>query len=83
MQRVSVRWAKHLSDEEQKDKFLKTIYSSGAALDRLKEIIDELLEEAELKSLGFETPNWPYVQASVIGEKKALNKIKDIITIKN
>ena len=78
--RISALWAKHINNAEKREEFQKTILASSTALDRLRELIDEMLEDIEMKSLDFDTNNWAYFQASLIGEKRILNKIRRLIT---
>ena len=78
--RISGLWAKHIDDAEKREEFKKTILASNTALDRLRELIDEMLEELDMKSMDFDTKNWAYFQASLIGEKRILNKLRRLIT---
>ena len=78
--RISALWAKHIDDAEKREEYKRTILASTTALDRLRELIDEMLEEIDMKTLDFETKNWAYFQAALIGEKRILNKLRRLIT---
>ena len=81
MSRISTHWAKHIKDDEESEKFKKVVYGSKTALDRLSDIIDEYIKDLDIHQANFDNPNWVYRQASLIGERKALEKIKRLINI--
>lgn len=78
--RISSLWTKHINNEDKKKEFQNTVMGSEVTLARLRELIDEMLDDLDPRSLHFDTPNWACYQASLIGERKILNKIKRLIT---
>ncbi len=77
-------WTKHLKTEEDKDKFEKSIRSAKHILERLTEILTEAendLNNSEISSRNYDTPNWDYKQAHVNGQKSTLRTIKRLINL--
>lgn len=75
-------WTKHLTSEEDKQRFEKTVLASRATLNRLKELLEEEkagLESAEISPKMYETPNWDYKQAHNNGFKAALKMVSKLI----
>ena len=79
-------WTEHLKDQEDKDGFEKLLRNSTITLGRLREIIEARLRELErqeVKSTGYDNPNWPFKQADSIGMKRALRNILDLLAFTN
>jgi hypothetical protein len=77
-------WTKHLKTEEDKEKFEKSIRSAKHILERLTEILTEAendLNNSEINSRNYDTPNWDYKQAHVNGQKSTLRTIKRLINL--
>ena len=76
-------WWKGLKEEE-KAELRKQLTSSKPVLDRLIKILQENIETIDSSLDGaasFETPAWAEKIAHLLGQRKALKKIKEIITI--
>ena len=79
----STQWLKGLKDEE-KDNFKQIVLSDTMVLGKLKEILEDYLEELEQKSLkleNYDTPSWTQLQADLIGSKRTLRKVIDILPL--
>ena len=80
--RVNTRWFRDLRDQKSKEDFEKMMRNDKVVLGRLKEIIEDLIVEIETKEIDnedFDTPNWAFKQASRLGEKRGLKKVKDLL----
>jgi hypothetical protein len=68
--------------EELRAKRVSTIKGNIAGLavvyDYLKHQLD-LLEKSELSDKAFDNPNWPYKQARLLGEKKTLTNLLNVL----
>lgn len=79
MNKLDLRWTKHLKDKEAED-FARFVRSSGPVLDRLKDIIKELdRSDAPDKKADYSNPSWAYRQADHNGFARAIKMINDLI----
>lgn len=79
-----IEWTKHLHTEDEKKRFRDSIYGSRFVLNRLKSILEEyerVIAQEELSEDVFKNAGWVFKQASNIGERKALNKLKKLIDL--
>jgi len=77
-------WTKHIKDEQEKEKFRKSLTNSRWILDHLKTILTEMesdLDKAELNPKMYELPNWDYRQAHNNGARQYLRIIKNLISL--
>jgi hypothetical protein len=82
--RIATRWIKNLSDTQQKKEFLSKLIASRDVLKRLQQLLQDDISAANKKSLakeGYETNNWAYHQADLIGEMRAYTKIIKMIDL--
>lgn len=80
-EKIPVVWTKGMKEGDQKS-FEETLRHNHHLLARLSEILEEWIAEADKQSLSkssYDNPNWPYLQADLIGYKRALTKVKEII----
>lgn len=78
------RWTSHLKDQEEIEKFKKSLQSSRWLLDRLKAIIEEEelgLNTSELSNKQYDNPNWPNLQAHKNGYRQALSVFKKLTNL--
>lgn len=79
-------WTKHLTDEEDKEKFRNKILSSKVVLQRIKDLMEEDLlsvESDEIDVKAYENANWAYRQAHRNGYKNALRKLNILLDLKD
>jgi hypothetical protein len=77
-------WTKHLSTEDEKERFKNQILGSKTVLDRLKDILSEMSidqDRIERNPEIYNIPNWDYRQAHLNGFKDCLNKLNKILTV--
>ena len=77
-------WTKHLSDEQEKERFRNSVLSWKSVLQRLQALLDEMQSEQdgiERNSKIYDIPNWDYRQAHLNGFKDCLNKVNKIINL--
>jgi hypothetical protein len=80
---ISLKWFKGERDKKVRDDFEKMLRHDGVVLGRLRDVIDELREEIERQETSiedFDSPSWALKQASRLGEKRGLNKVRDLLT---
>lgn len=78
------RWTKHLSDDEEIQRFKNSIYSARHVLERLRDLLKEDLEsldKSELDQRIYDLPNWDYRQAHKNGVRQAYNQINLLIDL--
>lgn len=77
-------WTKHLSTEEEKDKFRSNLQGSKTILNRLTALLTEMEEDlsrSELSSKNYDSPNWAPKQAHVNGQRAQIKTIKFLINL--
>jgi hypothetical protein len=80
---ISLKWFKGERDKKAREDFEKILRNDGIVLGRLRDIIDELRAEVERQETSiedFDSPSWALKQASRLGEKRGLNKVRDLLT---
>lgn len=81
--KVTLTWTRNLKTQKDKDEFVKVLLSSPRVLKRLDEILVERLDALEKKELStdsFSKPNWSEYQAHLLGSKKELQEIRQLIS---
>jgi hypothetical protein len=76
------KWFTHLGNEESRNDFRRTLFSSKIVLKRLKNILEEekkSLENSETSGKDFEDGNWAYKQAFRNGERRGLRIVEDLL----
>lgn len=80
--KLSAIWTAHLKDPEEKQKFIKYIYSSNGVLDILTKIVEKkLLEESKSSTTDYDQPSWAYRQADKAGYTRALTEVTNLIKL--
>lgn len=77
-------WTKHLSDEDEKQRFKNAIQGSKLVLNRLQALMDEMKTDTEALKLStklYDSPSWAYIQADANGYERCLKQISKIITL--
>ena len=77
-------WTAHLKDPEEAKRFRQYIYSSKGVLERLSQIADEMekeLDQQETDIDQYSSPSWAALQADRNGYRRALRRIKKLITL--
>lgn len=77
-------WTKHLSSDEEKERFRSSVLGSKIVLGRLKDLCKEIEDEQnaiESNPKIYDIPNWDYRQAHLNGFRECLRKINKIITL--
>lgn len=78
------KWTSHLSDPEEKERFLNLIVSSKPVLDRLAQLIKEdedNLHKVERSAKQFDSPNWSWRQAFYNGSIAAYFSTQKLIDL--
>jgi len=78
------RWTKHLTTEEDKEKYRQQVLSCKPVLDHIKEMIEEdlaALARSEEDQRIYDLPNWEYRQAHKHGIRQYANVIKNLINL--
>lgn len=81
---ASVQWTKHLKTEGAKEDFRVLLGNSTALITRLRELmLEEInnIDNSEYLVSDFEDPSWSHKQAFRNGQKAALKKVVDLLTI--
>jgi len=78
-------WIRHLppQDTEHIKRFEAGIRNSTLALGRLREILEEELEQidrSESSESQFEIPNWDYLQAYRNGDRSRIRKLLNLLS---
>lgn len=76
------KWFTHLSNEESRADFRRSLFSSRTVLRRLKNILEEekrTMANAEASPKDFEDGNWAYKQAFRNGERRGLRIVEDLL----
>lgn len=79
-----IDWTKHLKTEEEKEQFRNQVKAAKPVLDRLKALIDEReagLDKLDLDPKSFNSPGWPFYQASRIGAKASTMWTRKLIDL--
>lgn len=79
-------WTKHLKDPAEQDRFQNSVLGSKVVLDRLIDILEEAkvsIEDKEISSKVYDSPNWAYRQAHVNGFKSCLAVINKLINVQS
>ncbi len=79
-------WTKHLTDEEDKEKFRNKVLGSKIVLERIKDLMaDDLkaIEADEISVDAYDNANWAYRQAHRNGYKNALRKLNILLDLKD
>lgn len=77
-------WFSHLRSPEEKKEFKEKIVASYEVLERLEDILETYLDEAEQrqeKLENYELSSWPYLQADAVGEKRIIKKLLNVINL--
>lgn len=79
-------WTKNLTDQDEKQRFENTLAGSETVLNRLTELLDEMIGKIDRNNLTvtqYQNPNWGYETAHKNGMVAAYNAVKTLITIKD
>lgn len=79
-----IGWTKHLTDEEDKNKFRDSVYGSKRVLERLKALIDlevESIDQTERDIKAYDNPNWANKQAFKNGQRSAYYILKQMVDL--
>jgi hypothetical protein len=77
-------WTKRIKNETEKAEYAASLRNSRWILDDLSLILIEMereLDTAELNPNQYDSPNWEYRQADLIGQRRILRKVKRIINL--
>ncbi len=81
-QNISELWLKGLKAED-RDKMKKNVLDNTILLDKLKEILYNMQEGKRTSVLSdYDTPSWSHKQAHLNGELESLQKVIDLVTIR-
>lgn len=77
-------WWKDLKGEEAKAQRVADVKANRLALDLLIPILERKLEELDQAQYGkklYDNPNWAYMQADLMGCKRTINEILELVTL--
>lgn len=76
-------WTRNLKSSEDIHNFEDALKAAKPVLERLQQLIDQSIVEVdnqELSSKAYDTPNWSHKQAHLNGFKSALKLVSKLIT---
>ncbi len=77
-------WTRHLSNDEDKEQFIKGVQGSKWLLSHLDTIFVQMekdLNRAEVNPKTYDLPNWAYRQAHNNGYRQCLELIRKLINL--
>lgn len=77
------KWTQHLPTQHERDKFAELVMADRVVLDRLLAIVEEFereLDQNEFSYDEYKNPSFPYLKADRNGERRALYKVKKLLT---
>lgn len=77
-------WTKHITDEEEKEEFKRSIRSAKTVLDRLIRLLDQKemeLDRSETDIKTYSSPSWSHEQAHKNGERSSLHWTRRLIDL--
>lgn len=77
-------WTKHISNDEDKERFKSAVHGSKLVLQRLQALMDEMKSDTENQELStklYDSPSWAFIQADANGYKRCLKQISKLITL--
>lgn len=80
---ISTKWLQDLKDPKAREDFERVLRNDSVVLSKLKKIIEEFIVDVETNEMSlddFDSPSWALKQASRLGEKRGLKKIRDLLT---
>lgn len=81
---MKTRWWEDLRDDEVRGERAEMVKSAKPVLDILRGILEKdiaLKQAANLALKNYETAAWPYLQAEVNGEMRALQNVISLLTL--
>jgi hypothetical protein len=78
--KISLAWVSNLKGQERED--FKTLVTSSAVLERLKQILEGFEDEVsqnEASETDYRSSDWAYLQAHRNGKKEMLRKIYSLV----
>lgn len=79
-------WTNNLKDPIEKERFEASYNSSETVLNRLVELLDDMIKSLERSSEGlkqYQSPNWAAETAHKNGMASAYKAVKELVTIKD
>lgn len=79
-------WTNNLKDPIEKEQFEASYHGSETVLNRLAELIDDMLDGLERSTEGlkqYQSPNWAQETAHKNGMASAYKAVKELVTIKD
>ena len=77
---MKAAWYKECKTKDDKNKVRQTILSNRESLDRLKEILEPMLNDTP-PTADYDSPSWAFKQADRICFNRALNQVLDLINL--
>ena len=74
------KWFSNLPSDQQ-ESFKRSVKGANPVLERLIEICQERFTTIESDALNFDSPSWPYLQASLVGRKDELRMMINLLTL--
>ena len=81
---MKVEWYKYDCPQEKREERAELVRSAGPTLEILRKIIQGRIDDKNLRRRSaklYESPNWPYMQADLLGAERELEEILDLLTI--
>jgi hypothetical protein len=78
------KWYSNIKNEEERERFVRSVLGSKMALNRLLEILDDeekKLDRSETDISTYEQPNWAARQAHKNGYRSCLSMLKKLIDL--
>lgn len=81
--RINMKWLKHVKSDAEKEQFTKTVLASLPALNRLRELLEDELEQLskqETSLSDYTDASWGYKQAHRNGERAFAKKVLELLS---
>lgn len=79
---MNVKWSSHIKDSKDKKDFEAYVKNSSSILERLTDLIEKKIEDAEVPKADYESSAWAYKQADRIGQIRAYKEILSLTKLK-
>jgi hypothetical protein len=81
---MKVEWWKYDCTQEERDERKALVRSAKPTLDVLRKMLEKRLEDIHSRRLSnslYDSPNWPYMQADLLGSERVLTELVELLTI--
>lgn len=77
--KVKLAWISHIQDLQERESFKRDLLARQDIWDKLRSILADKLEAAEMSHRDYDSASWAFKQAHANGYKDALLEVYDIL----